>query len=86
MLNRRSRWQKLRAAEVSFEKKMKEAGLLKPTTQEREIRKRIEDLLEPQTRKPHFSTPLKSSGRKLAVNGHTKHVNEDIVKKGMKRA
>lgn len=43
------RWQKLRTAEVSFDKEMTEGILLKLTTREREIRKRIEDILYPQT-------------------------------------
>jgi len=82
---RHSGWQKIRAAEISFEKEVKEAGLLKLTTQEREIRKRIEDLLDPQGRNPHSSAPLKSGGRKPPVNGHTKRANGDIAKKGKKK-
>jgi COMPASS component SPP1 len=64
---------------------VKEAGLLKLTTQEREIRKRIEDLLDPQARNLHSPTPMKSSSRKPPVNGHTKRANGDIVKKGKKK-
>lgn len=79
------RWQKLRAAEVSFEKEVKEGALSKLTTQEREIRKRIEDLLDPQARDLHSSPTLKSSGRRAPVNGHTKRANGDTVKKGKKK-
>lgn len=46
---RHAGWQKLRTAEVSFDKEMTEGILLKLTTREREIRKRIEDILYPQT-------------------------------------
>ena len=43
------RWQKLRLTEVSLEKEITEGILTKLTTREREIRKRIEDILYPQT-------------------------------------
>ncbi|KAH0838335.1 hypothetical protein J3R83DRAFT_6614 [Lanmaoa asiatica] len=46
---RHAGWQKLRAAEVSFDKETKEGILLKLTTREREIRKCIEDILYPQS-------------------------------------
>jgi len=45
---RHAGWQKLRAAEVSFDKETKEGILLKLTSREREIRKSIEDILYPQ--------------------------------------
>lgn len=80
-----SRWQKLRAAEVEFEKEMKEAVLLKLTTKEREIRKRIEDILEPQGRTPPPSTPLKAANGKQALNGHNKARPNGEVKKGKKK-
>ncbi|KAG6336952.1 hypothetical protein ID866_2146 [Astraeus odoratus] len=46
---RHAGWQKLRTAEVTLEKEMKEGILGKLTTSEREIRKRIEDILYPRT-------------------------------------
>ncbi|KAF9531961.1 hypothetical protein CPB83DRAFT_848107 [Crepidotus variabilis] len=46
--DRHSGWQTIRYKEVSKEKEMKEEALAKLTTREREIRKRIEDLLDPQ--------------------------------------
>jgi COMPASS component SPP1 len=72
---------------------MKEAVLQNLTTREREIRKRIEDLLDPQARSMHSSTatPLKSAnGSKTQVNGHAKTgSNGDVVggggKKGKKK-
>lgn len=48
---------------------MKEAGLAKLTTRERELRKRIEDLLEPQTRVP---PPLQPANGRPAANGARK--------------
>ena len=80
------RWQKLRAAEVSFEKEMKEAVLLKLTTREREIRKRIEDLLDPQARTMPSSTPVKPTNGKLQVNGRAKtNPNGEGGRKGKKK-
>jgi len=80
---RHAGWQKLRAAEVSFEKEMKEAVLQKLTTREREIRKRIEDLLDPQARSMPSSSP---TNIKLQVNGYTKTIlNGDVGRKGKKK-
>ncbi|KAH7915800.1 hypothetical protein BJ138DRAFT_1053987 [Hygrophoropsis aurantiaca] len=45
---RHSGWQKLRAAEVEYDKELKDAALLRLTTREREVRKSIEDILFPQ--------------------------------------
>ncbi|KAF7970596.1 hypothetical protein HWV62_23609 [Athelia sp. TMB] len=64
---RHAGWQKLRAAEVAFEKEMKEAGLARLTTRERELRKRLEDLAEPARALP----PLQPTNRP-AANGHAK--------------
>jgi len=57
------RWQKLRTAEVSFDKEMTEGILLKLTTREREIRKRIEDILYPQTSQTAPSPEHRLNGR-----------------------
>jgi len=83
---RHAGWQKLRAAEVSFEKEMKEVVLQKLTTREREIRKRIEDLLDPQAHNMPSSTPLKSANGKPQINGHAKaSSNGDLGRKGKKK-
>ena len=79
------RWQKLRAAEVEFEKEMKDTVLLKLTTKEREIRKRIEDILEPHGRTPPPSTPFKAVNGKQAPNGHNKGRPNGDVQKGKKK-
>jgi len=83
---RHAGWQKLRAAEVSFEKEMKETVLSKLTTREREIRKRIEDILDPQAHSLPPSAPLKSTNGKSQVNGHAKtNSNGDVGRKGKKK-
>ena len=42
-----SRWQRLRAAEVEFEIHQKDLGLKKLAETERDIRRRIEDIMDP---------------------------------------
>jgi COMPASS component SPP1 len=83
------RWQKLRSAEVLFEKDMKETALSKLTTREREVRKRIEDILDPQSSRSaneaSAKAPLKSLNTKPSANGHTKPKVNGEVKKGKKR-
>lgn len=79
------RWQSIRSKDVSKEKEKKEEALLKLTTREREIRKRIEDIVEPFNRScidPFTAAPLKSS--KL-VNGSGKSKSNGDSKKGKKR-
>ena len=44
------RWQTVRYKDVCKEREKKEEALAKLTTREREIRKRIEDMLDPQNR------------------------------------
>lgn len=64
------RWQKLRSAEVAFEKEMKEMGLSKLATSEREIRKRIEDITDPQQPLSAANLPhTNGKGGKSKVNG-----------------
>lgn len=81
------RWQTVRYKDVCKEKEKKEEALAKLTTREREIRKRIEDMLDPQntnnpatanhttiqitSAKDTSHVPLKSSNTK-SVNGHAK--------------
>lgn len=83
-----SRWQNIRNKEISQEKEKKEEALLKLTTRERELRKLIEDIVDPQGRTTNDSSsqlPLKSSNSKLA-NGHPKSkLAGDSMKKGKKR-
>ncbi|KAI6133098.1 hypothetical protein EDD16DRAFT_1734430 [Pisolithus croceorrhizus] len=65
---RHAGWQKLRMAEVSFEKEMKEGVLVKLTTCEREIRKRIEDILYPPAHSTSQKAPVPPSPE-LRLNG-----------------
>lgn len=59
---------------------------MKLTTQEREIRKRIEDMIEPQGQGRAIKTPLKPLNSKLS-NGqvHAKTKVNGEAKKGKKR-
>lgn len=58
---RHAGWQKLRMAEVSFEKETKAGVLVKLTTCEREIRNRIEDILCPRAHSTSQKAPLQPS-------------------------
>lgn len=61
------RWQKLRSAEVQFEKEAKEAAIAKLTTQERELRRKIEDVLDPS----RASTAATTNTNSTMTNGNT---------------
>ncbi|KAI0307732.1 hypothetical protein B0F90DRAFT_1830287, partial [Multifurca ochricompacta] len=84
-------WQKLRMAEVEFDKETKDQALQKLTKLEREIRKRVEDILDPQahlgkTKIREPSSPRVPVLSRPAVNGQLKHKpNGDQSKKGKKR-
>ncbi|KAI9460957.1 hypothetical protein BJY52DRAFT_240737 [Lactarius psammicola] len=85
--DRHSGWQKVRVAEVEFDKEIKDQALQKLTKLEREIRKRVEDILDPQvhlgnTKMLEPSSPLS----RPTVNGQSKHKpNGDLRKKGKKK-
>ncbi|KAJ7225474.1 hypothetical protein GGX14DRAFT_639073 [Mycena pura] len=82
---RHAGWQTIRAHDIAKEKEMKEEALFRLTTKEREIRKRIEDIVEPFNRScidPSTAAPLKPS--KL-VNGNAKGKTNGDSKKGKKR-
>lgn len=84
-----SSWQAVRVKDVCKEKEKKNDALSNLTTRERELRKRIEDLLEPHGRDCNDASgksPLAVSNAKLP-NGHTKgKMNGDTTtKKGKKR-
>ena len=81
----------MRYKDVCKEKEMKEEALLKLATQEREIRTRIQDMLDPHganAKKDQddgdSKPPLKLSTVKL-VNGHSKSKASTIEKKSKKR-
>ena len=83
------RWQKLRLAEVVFERETIEGIMAKLTGEEREIRKRIEDVLETKSRAPMapVPVPLQPLNGKGLTNGVVKQQksNTDGLKKGKKR-
>ncbi|KAJ7631044.1 hypothetical protein FB45DRAFT_917282 [Roridomyces roridus] len=79
---RHSGWQTIRAKDVSKEREKKEEALFRLTTRERELRKRIEDIVEPYNRSCINPTPFKAS--KL-VNGNAKGKANGDNKKGKKR-
>ncbi|KAF9015207.1 hypothetical protein BDQ17DRAFT_25781 [Cyathus striatus] len=80
-------WQLTRYKDVCKEKEKKEEALMKLTTREREIRKHIEDIVDPHGRNTNEASPqspLKPANTKLS-NGHSKVKLGDGVKKGKKR-
>ncbi|KAH8120353.1 hypothetical protein DFH11DRAFT_1559697 [Phellopilus nigrolimitatus] len=81
---RHAGWQKLRSAEIKFEKESKEDALVKLTTREREIRSRIEDILHPQSRLT-TSGPAPKFTFKLANGNSGFKSTDDGVKKGKKK-
>ncbi|KAI0322727.1 hypothetical protein OF83DRAFT_1161093 [Amylostereum chailletii] len=89
--DRHAGWQKLRSAEVQFEKEMKEQALQKLTTREREIRKRVEDISEPHARLPAATAnPPSSPTRPLlepkpVANGVSRSRPNGDSKKGKKK-
>ena len=83
-----NRWQKLRQAEVQVERETIETVLSKLTSQEREIRKLIEDASEskPTPQPPALPVPLQPLNGKGIPNGVVKQrPNADGLKKGKKR-
>ncbi|KNZ71395.1 Nucleosome-remodeling factor subunit BPTF [Termitomyces sp. J132] len=87
--DRHAGWQAVRVKDVCKEKEKKNDALMNLTTREREIRKQIEDLLEPHGRDCNDTAgklPLTATNAKLP-NGHTKgKTNGDTTtKKGKKR-
>lgn len=78
------RWQGIRRKDIEKEREKKDEALMKLTTKEREIRKRIEDLIDRNCHDPASET-LKPVNAKLP-NGHGKaKMNGDTGKKGKKR-
>lgn len=86
--DRHAGWQTVRYKDVCKEKEKKEEALLKLTTREREIRKRIEDISDPhgdRSNENSTQSPLKSTNAKVS-NGHVRTKSTgDTSKKGKKR-
>jgi len=84
-------WQKLRVADVEFDKETKDQALQKLTKLEREIRKLVEDIVDPHAHLDKAKMLEPSSPRvpvvpRPTVNGQPKHkLNGDQTKKGKKR-
>ena len=86
-------WQKLRIADVEFDKETKDQALQKLTKLEREIRKRVEDIVDPHAHLDKAKMLEPSSPRvpilpRPAVNGQPKHKpngDQTNLKKGKKR-
>jgi COMPASS component SPP1 len=83
--SRHQGWQTVRYKDIAKEKEKNDEALSKLTTREREIRKRIEDMLDPQKADTATTTPAATSSKedassrptlkatnKAAVNGHSK--------------
>ena len=62
-----SRWQRLRAAEAEFEIHQKDLGLKRLAETERDIRRRIEDIMDPQL--APAQVPVNGKENKAKVNG-----------------
>ncbi len=73
-------------AEVEFDKDIKDQALQKLTKLEREIRKRVEDILDPQVHLGNGKIEPSSPLSRPTVNGQSKHKpSGDIRKKGKKK-
>ncbi|OBZ80046.1 Set1 complex component spp1 [Grifola frondosa] len=83
--DRHAGWQKLRSGEIDFDKDLKERAILALTTQEREIRKQIEDTMDPQAKTSVVPTSPLINGKTLANGMLEIKVNGDSIKKGKKR-
>jgi len=85
---RHAGWQVLRAKDVAHETEEKEEVLLRLTTQERELRKRIEDIAD-HGRQANDTIPsnalMEASNTNLPNGIHATEVNGGYGKKGKKR-
>ena len=80
------RWQKLRQAECTLEKELHDQSLDKLATQEREVRKQMEGVVELAARKPSVGTgPLQPYNGDPTPKEASKVQTNGVVKKGKKR-
>ena len=79
------RWQKLRQHELDLERDLQDAQLEKLTTQEREIRKKMEGVTELTARKPLTTGPLQPFNGDTATKVASKPQTNGVTKKGKKR-
>ncbi|KAF8642408.1 hypothetical protein AX16_009673 [Volvariella volvacea WC 439] len=80
--DRHNGWQGIRSKELAKEREKKEGALARLTTQEREIRKRIEDILDSQECQGQLDASLQPSNRTPRHKAKTHH---EPAKKGKKR-
>ncbi|KZT06932.1 uncharacterized protein LAESUDRAFT_725683 [Laetiporus sulphureus 93-53] len=87
--DRHAGWQKMRLAEIEYEREVQEKALSRLTAEEREIRKKIEDGMDVGARGAQMAsptTPLQPLNGAATVNGHPQvQTNGDAVKKGKKK-
>jgi len=76
-----SRWQTVRYKDVCKEREKKEEALAKLTTREREIRKRIEDMTDPQNRASGETT---SRGTVKNPNSNVELARQFLLKRKFK--
>ena len=81
------RWQKLRASELEFDQELKEKSILALTTQEREIRKQLEDTISQPIRRTIMpGHPLQHlNGQYQSTNGIKTKPNGTSGKKGKQK-
>ncbi|CDO75250.1 hypothetical protein BN946_scf184967.g3 [Trametes cinnabarina] len=85
---RHAGWQKLRALEYEFDQELKEKAMSVLTTQEREIRKQLEDVVSLQARKANMfsiGAPLQPLNGRAPINGTVKAKTNGTGKKGKQR-
>ncbi|KAF8626522.1 hypothetical protein AX15_004827 [Amanita polypyramis BW_CC] len=83
--DRHAGWQAIRLKDISKEKEQKEEALARLTTRERELRKRIEDIIDPHNQDVK-DTPKKTPLKLSNSNGHSNAAfNVDLSRKGKKR-
>ncbi|KAJ3010448.1 hypothetical protein NUW54_g2474 [Trametes sanguinea] len=85
---RHAGWQKLRALEFEFEQELKEKAMSALTSQEREIRKQLEDVISLQARKanmPTIGVPLQPLNGRAQPNGTVKSKSNGTGKKGKQK-
>ncbi|PFH54515.1 hypothetical protein AMATHDRAFT_44374 [Amanita thiersii Skay4041] len=88
MCDRHAGWQAIRAKDICNEREQREESLAKLTTRERELRKRIEDIVDPHETDSK-DTPSKASMQSSFTSWSKRHVtnntNRDPARKGKKR-
>ncbi|KAI0639360.1 hypothetical protein C8Q77DRAFT_1213944 [Trametes polyzona] len=85
---RHAGWQKLRATEYEFDQELKEKAMSALTTQEREIRRQLEDVISMESRRSVISmpsVPLQPLNGHSQGNGNAKPKTNGTSKKGKQK-